>query len=322
MCAIEEEKPIQLLIEEEPRFSPFDAAAWDGSKSRAVRQVTAETNLAVSMDQNCPWQLSLGDTALAEKIARMIDDHLPTAVTYRRRDFEQDSMMRELCRRNGLLIPSPRQVSAVRVAMAVAAVRVYVICDSLSAAEMLRELRLALERTGQVAFTQDPAELESAGRVLLLLTAGVLGGEALARLEQTIAHDQSRQQDRIVAVYSQEAGWSFGCEEQKQASDAVQQCLNDHEAICYRAPDGESGAKCHEFPAMVCQLMKKLGAGGDEVVSSDVVSVQPVAGVRDRLLKAERRAVAAESKLAVALARVRELEESKYSKVEEGIPPT
>ena len=37
MCAIEEEKPIQLVIELEPRFHPFDVTAWNASKGDTQR---------------------------------------------------------------------------------------------------------------------------------------------------------------------------------------------------------------------------------------------------------------------------------------------
>ena len=54
--------------------------------------------------------LSGGMVEVPEQICKMIDAHLPDAVTYRRRDFEAASMMRELCRRNWLRLPSPPAV--------------------------------------------------------------------------------------------------------------------------------------------------------------------------------------------------------------------
>jgi hypothetical protein len=101
--------------------------------------------------------------------------------------------------------------------------------------------------------------------------------------------DQDQQEDRIVAMYNSEAGWQFGCEEQKKSSEQVQACLNGHEAITYRAP-GPEGSSRHEFPAMVAHLVAKLGAagaaGGDK--SREVAAVQPIAGVRDRLAQSEK----------------------------------
>ena len=42
----------------------------------------------------------------ASEISKMVDENLPEAITYRRRDYENESMMNELCRRNCLKLPS------------------------------------------------------------------------------------------------------------------------------------------------------------------------------------------------------------------------
>ena len=43
---------------------------------------------------------------LPAMIRDMVNAGLPAAVTYRRRHFEHDSMMRELCARNGVVLPT------------------------------------------------------------------------------------------------------------------------------------------------------------------------------------------------------------------------
>eukprot|EP01047_Picozoa_sp_COSAG01_P087140 COSAG01_NODE_19927_length_981_cov_1.219955_1_plen_267_part_10 len=40
LCAIEEEKPIQLIVEQEPRFNPFDIVAWTSAQSEPIRMTT------------------------------------------------------------------------------------------------------------------------------------------------------------------------------------------------------------------------------------------------------------------------------------------
>ena len=64
--------------------------------------------------------------------------------------------------------------------------------------------------------------------------------------------------------------------------------MDEHEAITYRPR--EDGASCHEFPAMVRQLLRKLGAGTAAVAqeTQPVAEGVPVAGVRDRLATVER----------------------------------
>ena len=70
LCAIEEEKPFQLIIEAEPRFSPFDLGAWQASAGQARRMFGADAALTVSLDDKVAWQASLGNDALADRIAQ------------------------------------------------------------------------------------------------------------------------------------------------------------------------------------------------------------------------------------------------------------
>jgi hypothetical protein len=298
LCAIEEQKPIQLIVEQEPRFNPFDIAAWLSANSRATCAElkaslsvleTAKTAAATVEDyklalekkqeiERVKLELEVIHTSAAggrpgtrmtktaagklqavpPEICQMIDANLPNAVTYRRRDFEVDAMMRELCHRNGLVIPKPASVAwpANKPPL-----RVFVICASETADKMLSQLREALTRTNRILLTQEPEALATADRILLLLTAGVLQRRSLAQLVDTIQRDKAQQQDRIVAVYNAEAGWQFGCEEQKHSSKEVQDCLDNHEAVTYRAQDLD-GPSRHEFPAMVTHLAAKLGAAG------------------------------------------------------------
>lgn len=100
LCAIEEQKPIQLIVELEQRFHPFDVTAWTASMGDSQRMI----------------KTAAGETTVPPAICRMIDENLPNAVTYRRRDFEQDSMMQELCRRSGLTLPTTANLKPMVVA--------------------------------------------------------------------------------------------------------------------------------------------------------------------------------------------------------------
>eukprot|EP01044_Picomonas_judraskeda_P001313 COSAG03_NODE_76_length_14245_cov_10.406122_9_plen_1576_part_00 len=302
LCAIEAGKHIQLIVEEEPRFFPFDVATWSASKGCSTRQITPALQLKVSMDCTVSWQQSLGNDALAEHISQMIDTQLPTAVTYRRRDFEQRAMMRELCRRNGVMLPLE---SAELWPVGKTPICVAVLCNLDSASGMLTELREALSFAEHVTLVTDPGLLAEADRVLVLLTAGILEDpHLLGHLEEVIQIDMAAQQDRIVAMFSEAAGWKFGCDEHNSAPSVVKACIDDHEAIAYRAKD--PGANCHEFPAMLAQLLRKLGAAGERMSIEAGDAVAPVVGVQRQSTEdlhrqlAERDTVIAEQAVAMA----------------------
>ena len=113
LCAIELGKPIQLVIEEEQRFHPFSLTQWEedkggfGERMIAVNNAQGETEeVIVSKDDDHPWQNERTNEELAHLLCGAIDGGLSQAVTYRRRDFEQASMMHELCHRNGLTLPN------------------------------------------------------------------------------------------------------------------------------------------------------------------------------------------------------------------------
>ena len=93
----------------------------------------------------------------------------------------------------------------------------------------------------------DEANIASADRVLLLLSRGVLTGDSLSQLERVLVQDEQQHRDRIVAIYSEDAGWTFGCDEHRAASTSIRNCLDAHEAITFRPCDPD-GPDSHEFP--------------------------------------------------------------------------
>lgn len=104
------------VLETESRFRPFNLTVWNASKGSGNRQI-AVTNqqgeiehrcVRVSKDDKHPWQTHQDEAKLAALLCKAIDDNLPNAVAYRRRDFENDAMMHELCRRNGIMLPKGR----------------------------------------------------------------------------------------------------------------------------------------------------------------------------------------------------------------------
>lgn len=305
LTAILEGKPIQLVVELEPRFNPFPKAEWQRhSAHTAIQEMKNQAGNVVTVPS---------------EIVEMINQHLPNAITYRRRDFEQDAMMQELCERNGIVLPCTGKPAALTVVERHPLAKVFVICaDTPEAGAILSELRSV---ASGVELVQD--DLKSASRVLLLLTAGVLRGSALQHLLATIAEDNLSGKDRITAIFSEEAGWTFGCSEQTTAPELVQNCLNEHEAIAWRAND-PTGPNRHEFSAMVSHVLKKLGALENQATyTTTPTAVSPIAGVRDRLSLAERVISEHEVVIAAQAAELISLREQMLSRegVNESVPP-
>ena len=258
LTAIEEQKQIQLILEEEPRFFPFDVNAWNEQK------------------RACPSERVVKDAAgtkvqVPAEICQMIDSYLPNAVTFRRRQYEQDAMMCELCNRNGLVLPDPVTV-APAVHASETTLQVVVISNAKTAAKLLEEVLPELIKSSRhvdIRPSPNKEDVVSADRVLLVLTKGVLEEPTRGLLEETIRIDRAKSRDRIVAMYSEDAGWTFGCNEQTQSSKEIRNCLNCHEAIKYRRKDPD-GPKRHEFPAMVAHLRAKLIGVGSALSTTTV----------------------------------------------------
>jgi acyl-CoA synthetase (AMP-forming)/AMP-acid ligase II len=164
--------------------------------------------------------------------------------------------------------------------------RVFVICNE---DEITRALidAVAQHARERVTVLREPTDLRKADKVLLVLTPGVLSGDPLAQLKDTI-HQDTAQQDRVVAMYSEVLGWSFGCPEHQGASPEVRECIDNHEAIAYRGP--KDGNTQHEFIAMFNHLLIQFGAmpAGMLIAKRDEVPV-PLSSLRERLDAAEQR---------------------------------
>ena len=226
-------------------------------------------------------------------------------------------MMLALCARNGIVLPAAAaddddgsDAGESQPALA----RVLVICSTgdgqdggelqeqeQEAATMVADLTEGLAaRRLELVVSDDPAALAAADKVLLVLSAGVLSGRSLAQLDEVLRLDKDSGTDRLTAVYSGPAGWSFGCDEQKAAAPHVRGALEDHEAATYR-PQAEAGGgrggrhyrSRHEFPAMVAELARRLGgqaagAEGEEEPEPELMVVQPLGPEEERQAAAVR----------------------------------
>jgi hypothetical protein len=290
-CAISLGKPIQLVVETDDRFNPFDFNAWNAFNAAMDQSPVIET-----VDEDDGHQVDVYRVPdspfdqLPVMCRNAVNDNLPNAVTYRRRNFEVDSMMRELCARNGVALPAPAELrtddghsSAQLQRVSHNRIKVLLICNHSTASGMETELSSALEATGRIVITSDPADVATVDKVLLLLSKDVLTPPSLEILQSILRLDGQQKRARTYAVFSTDAGWRFGCDEQTSAPDIVRHFLNQHEALEYRAPDPD-GPNRHEFGAMFLQLLRKLGLDGSnerrvlsaaEVARGTVSDVEP-----------------------------------------------
>ena len=110
------------------------------------------------------------------QICVAIDSALSTAVTFRRRDFEAESMMQELCRRSGICLPSPTQgIQLHKACLAKQGhhlTRIFIICNLESASDMVSSISSEIMRATHVAVStcppdsgSVPTELDVAGKL-------------------------------------------------------------------------------------------------------------------------------------------------------------
>ena len=269
LTAIDEGTPIQLLVESDPRFFPFDEEKW--------RDFTADS----------PEEQAA--------IVAAVEAALPNAVQLRRRDYEASAMMRELLLRNGIALPSTNRPTAEPAGLPTEATMttVYLIGNRHGRGGDMVDVMVhevtASERV--VVQKDDPQALADADKVLVLLSEGVLQDDSLAELMEVLAQDRAASTDRIVMVCrTSSEGWVFGKgnPEVAAAPAEVQQALNDHEAITYRAPS-DSGSR-HEFPAMLDHILDRLAPspGVGPVISGGAVPVATVPTVRQQLEAAQQ----------------------------------
>eukprot|EP01045_Picozoa_sp_COSAG04_P000845 COSAG04_NODE_24_length_37684_cov_50.391060_11_plen_2361_part_00 len=268
-AAIKLKKPIIIVLEEDQRFFPFDVVAWkasaeggDPAQDRLAPATSPGTHdIARGPDEKGDDVRKVRSVAGAMKavpadICEAVDKHLPMAVTYRRRNFEADAMMRELCseRRMGTKLVAPDPNPALNPREKPRRVLAIYNTDADSkygrlAAKMFDILERELDkRVIQLVNSGDEAidaaeELRTVDHVLLLLTAGVLRNDksrSRELLEAAVDMNKKNQQhfDFMTAVHSEEAGWEFQGEEHtaRENSEAVTEWLDDHESITWRRP--------------------------------------------------------------------------------------
>ena len=298
LCAVEHAKPIQILLELEPRFYPFSLAKWEQGKlsGNGQREITVKNEfgepeqrvVSVKKDGKHPWQQDKSESELTKMLCAAVDAALENAVAYRRRDFEQEAMMRELCRRNNKRLPdAPNELLTLLLQRTASKDRsladlprpshvsadgkatILVLCNDATVGTMLTDLEEGVREANLESLLEfrhwsnagldrtSTAHFSSADKLLLLLSEGVLTQPVLVeQLEKAVKGDRQQHRERLCIIYGD--SWQFGGPETQAAPEAIKLCFELHEALTYRPRDPQ-GRLRHEFPAMLRRLMQSLG---------------------------------------------------------------
>ncbi len=277
LCAIEYDKPFQIVAEVEPRFHPFDLKSWNASKSDPLNQgaihsengrqysvknhagIVEMHTVRVARDPNHSWQCQHSDETLTKLVCDKIDEALLQAVAFRRRDFEQQAMVEELCRRNGVCLPGASEATDYPIEanetasgdshLPGAQYVIFVIYNEDTAQKMVDDLQVGLDERSlqgrarlsycsQEHLDRWSSDIDTAHKVLLLLSAGVLDqGWLVKQLEHVLLtdHADNSDRDRVIMLYGED--WKFGSESQVAAPPVVRACIESHEALSFRPRD-------------------------------------------------------------------------------------
>ena len=160
---------MQLVVEEDARFNPFDREAWAALNAAMDPALPGAAGRLETVDGVAVCRLAgSAFDRVPDKIRAAVNAALPNAVAYRKRDFEADAMMRALCVRNGVALPpaaAAPTAAAAAAGPAAARLRVLVICHVATAGAMRADLEATLASTGRVELTSDPAACATADKV-------------------------------------------------------------------------------------------------------------------------------------------------------------
>jgi serine/threonine protein kinase len=238
ITALTEGKRLQLIIEEDERFHPFSRNDWFSAKSSFRATVCEEINKNHAGDHG-------------EAVCSAIDNAFQNAVSYRRRDFEADAMLREVCLRNGLALPCKYTKI-----FSTEKVNVCLVYDR-TRHEML-DIWHALTSSTDCLVS---SSVQDFSVLLIFLTPGILeeGSETLKLLVDGLrVIPKESIFDRCILIQHE---WIFDESinaEMKAAPMHVKDMIKGYESFTYRKPCAMDHPARHEFLALVDQILMKL----------------------------------------------------------------
>jgi serine/threonine protein kinase/predicted esterase len=243
--AIQFQKPIIIIVENESRFWAWDKARWENDQCTRARDGSwIQGDLSISFT-NCP--LSVKQMINKEEKNKHF---LP----FRRRDFEVQGLVQEIVRRSTkyniewgnqyTFVPKMQHVLGNR------SIR-FLSNNSKAAKEIEQHLQTSLrERTTYMEWSHS---MDAATQVLVLLSHRLIdrctGGQSYIELEQAIQSNKN-----IIYMYVKDE-WDFGLF-YSSSNSIIKTSISSHEALVYRPLYPEIMA--YEHNSLVVELLKRM----------------------------------------------------------------
>ena len=274
--ALEAEKPIVIVAEEEERFWPFNLNRWvknECTKDTTVWPHVWKKSEGLGSDYaSCPANIKT-------EIHRQHEAGL--ILPYRRRDFEANAMILQVLAKAGELgcdwakhVPKDALSSGVNNSSSNNGTRkLILICDTseeagASTMELRQDMNNELKQTLAQCNVEIVDDVEEATHALVVLTGGLLrdGSSLMTQLDSIV---NKLAPSEIVYTYSMDAGWDFGAFYGRPASK-LKASIAEHEALVYRPNDLARG---YEHTSMVSEILRRLRPkGGSGSTDSGTVS--------------------------------------------------
>eukprot|EP00457_Paulinella_chromatophora_P000913 gb/GEZN01000915.1/.p1 GENE.gb/GEZN01000915.1/~~gb/GEZN01000915.1/.p1 ORF type:complete len:977 (+),score=142.12 gb/GEZN01000915.1/:59-2989(+) len=266
--AIQAKKPFIVVVEQDPRHFSFDWGRWQEDK---LTKLPGNDQWGLSTSLGCSYlQCKSNFPAVHDEIQSQWENK--TMITFRRRDFELDAMIREIFSRAGKKLVWGERLAPKSMEHTLRSVQenvnVFIIhSDNNVATQITEELMLAFEKKYGISVTASDAKqreqlldgnsvvegLAKAKQVIVVLTSGVLNSnsKSMDHLRYAI-----KEGIPLFPIFSVDGGWEFGGKESKQASRWVMEVVGSLEAMEYRSRQKQNQE--FEFWAMVEELISRM----------------------------------------------------------------
>jgi hypothetical protein len=278
--ALDANKPIVIVAEEEERFWPFDIERWkkdECTKDTTVWPHTWKKSNGLGSDYaSCPANIKT-------EIQRQHDAGL--ILPYRRRDFEANGMILEVLKKAGELgcewakhVPHDALSSSESSINTISGTRkLLVVCDTTQEAGastmvIRQSINDELKQTLAQCNVDIVDNVEEATHALVVLTGGLLRNGSLSMLQLDGIVNRLGPLD-IIYTHSEDAGWDFDVFYGRPDSK-LKSSIAGHESLKYRP---NNLARGYEHTSMVSEVLRRFrphssGSGGGNGVGDSSVA--------------------------------------------------
>ena len=255
--ALEFGKPIIIITEEEERFWPFDLERWKRSECAKKGDEWVVDDDLQKTYETCP-----------DHIRKLIEERAAdgSMLTYRRRDFAADALIREIvCRASvhpgvswgSQLPPAPARTDLDDNAQR----RIYIFAKEADyTATVINECKASMKQCAPKTVWTD--DIGSANHVLMILSKGCVD-EGTASTALLLEAADARKTITFLYVTkesSEEEGWDFAPHADK--SKSATKIFKNHEALKYR--DATPVENRYEHDALMIELLKRMRVATDQ----------------------------------------------------------